>query len=278
MILPDAEVAALKSALRCWEWFGYISTAVVGLGCIGEFIAEFTSVSKCEQCKHKIAKLSLIILIVGIAGELLSAARTSQLSGQIIANIEERAAHADQEAGGALWEQEKLKSENLRLESQIAPRRLDLNQQLKIAENCSKFKNLFRGKRVKLVSYSLDTEAFVLAEQVVGALRMKPCEMTVDDEAMSITPMMGTLIMGIQVFGSNSELAKEIANAIGSSGKPVAISFVGTDPTSGAMRVETPNSRIAHEATVLVGLKPFDPDTVTELKRIMGPTAKAAKR
>lgn len=42
-----------------------------------------------------------MVLILGIAGELLSAVRTSQLSGQIIANIEERAAHAEQKAGEA---------------------------------------------------------------------------------------------------------------------------------------------------------------------------------
>lgn len=98
MILPESEVASLKTALRCWEWFGYISTAVVGLGCVGEFIAEFTSLPRSDRCKHKLARLSLMILILGIAGELLSAVRTSQLSGQVIANIEERAANAEQKA------------------------------------------------------------------------------------------------------------------------------------------------------------------------------------
>ena len=57
--------------------------------------------------------------------------------------------------------------------------------------------------------------------------------------------------VGIQVFGSDSELAKKIAEAIGSSGKPIAVSFAATDPTAGAMRVETLNSRLPHEATVL---------------------------
>ena len=161
------------------------------------------------------------------------------------------------------------------LEAQIAPRRLDLEQQVKIAENCKGFKSLFAGKRVKVVSYSLDTESFVLAEQIVGALRASG--MTVDDDAMSITPMMGQLVFGINVFGSDSELARKIAEAIGSSGKPVAVGFVPTDPTSGTMRVETANSRLPHEATVLVGLKMPDPNTVNELKRIMSPTPKPAK-
>jgi len=101
MILADSEVASLKAAIRWWESFGYASTAVVGLGCIGEFVAEFTAISKDENRKHKLSRLSLIILIFGIAGELLSAVRTSNLSGELIANIEERAAKAEQKAGEA---------------------------------------------------------------------------------------------------------------------------------------------------------------------------------
>jgi len=101
MILADSEVASLKAAIRWWESFGYASTAVVGLGCIEEFVAEFTAISKDENRKHKLSRLSLIILIFGIAGELLSAVRTSNLSGELIANIEERAAKAEQKAGEA---------------------------------------------------------------------------------------------------------------------------------------------------------------------------------
>ena len=263
MILTDSEVESLKGALNYWEWLGYISTAIVFLGCVGEFVAEFTSLPKTDESRHRLARLSLIVLIFGIAGELLGTVRTSQLSGQIIANIEERSSVNAKEAA-------QLRKDADALEAQIAPRRLALDQQVKIAGNCARFKNLFAGKRIKVVSYSLDTEAFVLAEQIVGALRA--CGMSVDDDAMSITPMMSTLVFGISVFGSDSELAKGIANAIGSSGKPVAVSFVGTDPIAGAMRVETPNSLLPHEATILVGLKPYDQDTVNEIKRIMQPT------
>lgn len=101
MILTDSEVGSLKTALHFWEWFGYVSTAIVGFGCIGEFVAEFTPCPKSEKAKSKLARLSLIVLILGIAGELLGTVRTSQLSGQIIANIEERAGEADQRAGEA---------------------------------------------------------------------------------------------------------------------------------------------------------------------------------
>jgi hypothetical protein len=101
MILTDSEVGSLKVALTRWEWFGYMSTAIVFIGCVGEFVAEFTSLPKSKELENKLARLSLIVLILGIARELLGAVRTSQLSGRLIANIEERAGKAVQRAGEA---------------------------------------------------------------------------------------------------------------------------------------------------------------------------------
>lgn len=101
MILPASDVASLKSALTFWEWVGYISTAIVFLGCVGEFVAEFTPVRKSAACKDWVSRLSLIVLIAGIAGELVGEVRVSQLSGQITANIEESAGDAALRAGEA---------------------------------------------------------------------------------------------------------------------------------------------------------------------------------
>jgi hypothetical protein len=111
MILTDSEVASLKSALNWWEWFGYISTAIVGIGCIGEFVAEFTPLPKSDTSKHRLARMSLMILIFGIGGELLSAVRSSNLSAELIANIEERSADAEQKAGEANKEAARLQKE-----------------------------------------------------------------------------------------------------------------------------------------------------------------------
>ncbi len=88
MILTDSEVGSLKAALNCWEWFADISTAIVWVGCAGEYIAEFTRIPKSEESRKKWSRLSLIVLLFGIAGEFLGTIRTSQLSGQVIANVE----------------------------------------------------------------------------------------------------------------------------------------------------------------------------------------------
>jgi homoserine dehydrogenase len=97
MTLTASDVVSLKSALGCWEWADYTSIAIVGLGCVGEFVAEFTKIRD-EKWRHKLAKLSTIVVIIGIAGELTATVRTSELSGQIIANVEENAAGANERA------------------------------------------------------------------------------------------------------------------------------------------------------------------------------------
>jgi|SRR5579872_523995 len=101
MTLTASDVASLESALRCWEWAEYISTGVVFIGCVGEFFAEFTPFPSGEKRKHKLARLSLILVIAGIAGELLATVRTSQLSGLVIASVGVQAGDAKTSADNA---------------------------------------------------------------------------------------------------------------------------------------------------------------------------------
>jgi hypothetical protein len=101
MTLTPSEVASLKSALGWWEWAEYVSTGIVFVGCIGEFIAEFTRISQRENIRHTVARLSLALVIAGIAGELCATVKTSQLSGQIIAYVEQNAADAKTSADSA---------------------------------------------------------------------------------------------------------------------------------------------------------------------------------
>lgn len=101
MTLTASDVASLKSALGWWELAEYMSTGVLFVGCIGEFFAEFTRFPKSERARHKLARLSLILVIGGIAGELCATVRTSELSGQIIAYVQENAADAKKSADAA---------------------------------------------------------------------------------------------------------------------------------------------------------------------------------
>lgn len=116
------------------------------IGCIGEYIAEFTSWPhklrlkfKCPLLsKHKISRLSLIVLTIGVAGELLSTGLTLNLSGSIIANIEAIAADAEATArqfesqiAGAQKDAAESKKEaelerlaRVQLQKELEPRRL----------------------------------------------------------------------------------------------------------------------------------------------------------
>jgi len=78
----------LSSCLLFWEVAGYVCTGIVILGCVGEYVAEFTSIPRSKRERHRIARLSLIILTAGIAGELLTAIRSSQISGKVIADLQ----------------------------------------------------------------------------------------------------------------------------------------------------------------------------------------------
>jgi hypothetical protein len=173
MILPDSQMASLKSALDWWEWFGYISTGIVGIGCIGEFVAEFTSLPKSDQSKHKLARLSLMILILGIGGELLSAVRTSNLSGELIANIEERAADAERKAAEAndrasVNEKEaaQLRKDAAEIEESVKWRRLSKDQQSILASRLKQF----AGQSALVAFQNFDMEADEFAFTIATAL------------------------------------------------------------------------------------------------------------
>ncbi len=175
MILTNSEVGSLKSVLNCWEWVGYISTAIVFIGCVGEFIAEFTHLPKSVDVEKKLARLSLVVLILGIAGELFSAVRTSQVSGQIIANIEERAADAEQKAGEANREAARLtkvaedeRVARVQIEEALAPRRLTTKQRSAISSTLSRFS----GQPVTAIHNTFDVEAAVFAAEIVSTLKL----------------------------------------------------------------------------------------------------------
>ena len=303
----------MKADLLAWRefWFGWLiwSTKIVVFGLLWEVPElgyEIVSVRrKYEKSKFKAAVherhapdwlktaafLGWFLIVAGVAGEWVTSVKvsnadaalqdfsTAQLvdtrkeadAAKVLASLNEwNAARLNVKAAGLSKEAEVERHARVKLEAQIAPRRLILGQQVKISENCTRFKNFFKGKRIKVVSYTLDTEALVFGEQIVGALRASG--MFVDDNPLTITPI-DKFVFGINVFGSDSELAKKIADAIGSSGRPIAVSFVVNDPTAGQARFESSNS-VADEVTVLVGLKPYDRNTANELKRIMKPRIK----
>jgi hypothetical protein len=93
MILTPSEVASIATWSAFWEICEYISEAVVFLGCVGEFIAEYTNV-RTEQWRHALGRRSLIILTLGIGAGLFSLIKTNALAGQVIGSLGEQAEQA----------------------------------------------------------------------------------------------------------------------------------------------------------------------------------------
>jgi len=168
MILTDSEVESLKAALSRWEWFGDASTAIVFLGCVGEYVAEFTLFPKSEGAVKKLARLSLIMLILGIAGELLGTFRTSQISGQIIADAEQEAGVAKEEAARLKKVAEDERLARVQIEEAIAPRRLTPEQRSEMSSNLSRFSR----QPVVAINNTFDVEAGILAAEILSTLKM----------------------------------------------------------------------------------------------------------
>jgi hypothetical protein len=224
MILTDSRVGSLKAALNCWEWFGYISTAIVFIGCVGEFIAEFTSLPKTEESKHKLARLSLIVLIVGIAGELLSTVRTSQLSGQLIANIEERASANEREAAQLRRDAEQLRKDaetehlaRVKIEARVAWRHLTDKQKSDIGTRLGDFSN---QEGASFWYQTGDTEAAMFAIDIAEALQaahivvQPPADMTVFHGSGKFGDPIKRIDTGVTLQSTKDARSRALAEAV----------------------------------------------------------------
>lgn len=122
--MTASELTSLESSLTRWEWFEYGAAAVVIVGVLGEAINDFTSWWPRWRIKKKLGKGSTLILIAGLACELLGLVRTSTLSNQLIADLNATAAEANERAANAEDQAAQLEDKNFR-HSQRADRLWD---------------------------------------------------------------------------------------------------------------------------------------------------------
>jgi len=103
MTFAPSDIDAVSKALSRWELGEYIASALVTVGCIGEYAADFTDwlTGGVKERKEYLAKCSTLLLIVALSLEILCVVRTNQLSGNVIDFLGEKAKEAGEKARDA---------------------------------------------------------------------------------------------------------------------------------------------------------------------------------
>ena len=166
-----------------------------------------------------------------------------------IAALQATAAIATQKAAEANKTAEDEKNERLKLEAQIAPRRLTPAQQQEIAMACRGFS----GRKVRVESYALDVEGGVLAKQIIAVLLA--AKLNVDDGTASVMPL-GGFSLAVHVNGDESDLVIGIASVLASVGKLDVAPPNSPLPQAPTLSVGG-NPAAAKAVTVLVGVRPI---------------------
>jgi len=155
---------ALASLIERWGPIEDASTAVVLLGVIGELIAELTPVIRSERSKKRLAVISTLAVIIGIAGELFTQHRLSAYNGELIALVNNDAAKANERA-------EELTKESAQLSLDLAKEREKTSPRHLTKEQFNAIQRL-RGKvQVVGVTWEAATEPSVFAAQILTALQ-----------------------------------------------------------------------------------------------------------
>lgn len=223
-----------------------------------------------------LAALGLLVVIAGVAGETVFEALVSDADTAIrthesvmLSDAENRAARAEAgnvklgielesaKAGTARAEQQAAEAniaadreriERLKLEQKIAPRQLDLSQMNALWQTC---RNSSPYRRVAVVTYSLDTEAAVLAGQIIRGLHCPRKDFIIDNRVATVMPMGGFLV-GVQVTGPDSALVQSIEQDL----SPLELVPEGTRQVSSVSVSSGSRSSVAPDATIVIGMKP----------------------
>jgi hypothetical protein len=89
---PATDLSVLISSLSCWETAGYTGLAIVIIGVVGEGIHDFTAWFRDTRWHSGGGKLSVLILIAGLAVEGVAQVKANSISGEIIALLSGEAA------------------------------------------------------------------------------------------------------------------------------------------------------------------------------------------
>jgi hypothetical protein len=262
-----SQISDLDRSLSSWNYASLALLLFTGVVAIGLFITQFFTIRKGgelaaaqsellrlrdDELKKNLGEKDERIAGLNLQAESLKAEAEKAKEGIATAQMAAAKANADAAKAGEraaeankAAEQEKI--ERLKLEAQIAPRRLTAAQQQAIALACSHFS----GRSVRVVSYALDAEAGVLTKQIVAAL--KASGMNVQDGTASQMPL-GGFALGVHVTSDEPDLVTGLSAILSSVGNL----FVAppNSPQGGGAYIITGDPGPAPSVSILVGVKP----------------------
>ncbi|HKY87200.1 MAG TPA: hypothetical protein VJL90_10600 [Pseudorhodoplanes sp.] len=110
------EMDSLNASLEFWDIAAYFTLGAVLIGVLGESVVQFTSWIS-EPRAHTVGKASALILIAGLAGEMVTHAKNSELTGKITATLNLQAGQAHARASQADERSKILERDVKRLEA-----------------------------------------------------------------------------------------------------------------------------------------------------------------
>src|ERR1700733_1110848 len=244
--MMDDKISSLDLSDSWWGSFLTISTLIVLLGVTAEALQFMKCISRQPKLKHSIEVAAFLVLVVGIAGELLGETKTISVGDQISGLLNdkagaanERASRAEKAAADVSLEAEQLKADNLALEARLAPRRLSHAE----LEGLKAAVKPFVSRGISIWSYGIDLEAGILAGQIKSALQDAgaPGVDSIGHMVSSWPPRAGVIITG-----PDDKLVEALLTAL----KPISAVRGPLDPE----RVKT-----AIPAEIFVGVKPLSP-------------------
>jgi hypothetical protein len=238
-----------------WSSFGFWMLVV---GLVGD-VAVLTIPKHRDRLEKVLSAFFTIVIIVGVAIERKADNEISRKTDVKMATLardaarfEKEAADAGERAAKAEKATEDEKIARLKLEKQIAPRRLPKEQREAVAAALTKFK----GRVVRVISLSMDVESDILAAQIIIALRR--AGISVEDLRGKFSVMGGSPI-GITINGpiGDQDLVKALVDSLSRHGKLLGIRNTGSQPFAAADPTKGVN--------ILVAPKP--PSDIEELSK-----------
>jgi hypothetical protein len=226
--------AALWDNLTALQAAAVISTLVLTIGAVIEYWGKIkhlalltlkwifrksTPFERCVLRKMAIYSLGPILVVLGIAGEVVFEGRTfivedrqEEQSRQTVGQLELKASANEKEAGQLEKDAERLREQaeaehlaRTKLEKEIQPRTISESDRQKIADRLRQFAPSLKGRKVTIDSQIGDGETMLVALEMADILRRSGIEF--DPSGMGRTSWVGAVFMGVRIIGPPSDKA-----------------------------------------------------------------------